>query len=157
MSGTEFGLNRLNIVPMQLSDIRDVMAIDSRSFACAWTSHAFETELNNRAANYIVAKLDNCVLGYAGVWIVSEDAHITTLAVMPEYRSRHIGERLLIACIDVARRRKAKCVTLEVRVSNIVARHLYDKFGFEVTGERVNYYTDNGENALVMSLFISGE
>ncbi len=157
MNRTEFGLNKLKIIPMRPSDIRAVMAIDARSFACAWTSHAFQTELNNRAATYIVAKLDDCVLGYAGLWIVSEDAHITTLAVMPEYRSRHIGERLLIACIDVAKRRNAKCVSLEVRVSNIIARQLYDKFGFEVTGEREHYYTDNGENALVMSLYISGE
>ena len=152
MEGADFGLNHVEIIPMRPTDIRGVMDIDARSFACNWTSDAFHTELNNRAAAYIVAKLDTTVIGYAGMWVVSEEAHITTLAVMPEFRGKHIGERLLVACITEAKHRKAKRLNLEVRVSNIIARRLYAKHSFLEIGERQRYYTDNGENALILSL-----
>jgi len=90
------------------------------------------------------------VAGFAGMWIVFDEAHITTIGVDPLYRGRGFGELLLLALIDEAVRRGATWLTLEVRVSNGVAQGLYRKYGFAVQGTRRRYYSDNGEDAYVM-------
>lgn len=90
------------------------------------------------------------IVGYGGVWLSVDEGHITTIAVAPEYRSRGIGELLLNGLIDQAINLNADVLTLEVRVSNIVAQQLYLKYGFRPAGTRPRYYTDNGEDALIM-------
>jgi ribosomal-protein-alanine N-acetyltransferase len=90
------------------------------------------------------------VAGFAGMWIVFDEAHITTIGVDPLYRGRGFGELLLLALIDEAVRRGATWLTLEVRVSNNVAQDLYRKYGFAVQGTRRHYYSDNGEDAYIM-------
>jgi [ribosomal protein S18]-alanine N-acetyltransferase len=90
------------------------------------------------------------VAGFAGMWIVFDEAHITTIGVDPPYRGRGFGELLLLALIDEAVRRGATWLTLEVRVSNDIAQDLYRKYGFAVQGTRRRYYSDNGEDAYVM-------
>ncbi|MFP3471371.1 ribosomal protein S18-alanine N-acetyltransferase, partial [Micrococcus sp. SIMBA_144] len=90
------------------------------------------------------------VAGYCGVWVIIDEAHITNIALHPEYRGLKLGEALLNKAIHFAKSRGALKITLEVRVSNIVAQNLYRKFGFEEGGIRKNYYTDNQEDALVM-------
>jgi [ribosomal protein S18]-alanine N-acetyltransferase len=92
------------------------------------------------------------VMGYAGMWILAgSDAHITTIAVHPLYRGRGIGELLLIHCIDRALETHAERMTLEVRVSNSVAKRLYEKYRFSIQGRRPRYYSDNGEDAEIMT------
>lgn len=92
------------------------------------------------------------VVGYAGMWIVAgNEAHITTIAVHPVYRGRGVGELLLVRCIDQARSVGADRVTLEVRVSNEVAKQLYAKYEFSIEGRRRRYYSDNGEDADIMT------
>ncbi|MBI2836470.1 MAG: ribosomal protein S18-alanine N-acetyltransferase [Chloroflexi bacterium] len=91
------------------------------------------------------------VVGFAGIWVISEEAHITSIAVREKLRGRGIGELLMMAIIDLARKLDARTVTLEVRVSNSVAQSLYTKFGFSPVGTRRGYYTDNREDALLMS------
>ncbi len=92
------------------------------------------------------------VVGYAGMWIVAgNEAHITTIAVHPVYRGRGVGELLLVRCIDQAREVGADRVTLEVRVSNEVAKQLYAKYDFSIEGRRRRYYSDNGEDADIMT------
>lgn len=91
------------------------------------------------------------VVGYAGFWLMVEEAHISTVATHPQWRRRGIGELLLIALIDAAAAIGARWMTLEVRVSNAGAQALYRKYGFEVTGTRRHYYTDNNEDALIMT------
>lgn len=92
------------------------------------------------------------VMGYAGMWILAgSDAHITTIAVHPLYRGRGIGELLLVRCIEHALETGAERMTLEVRVSNSVAKKLYEKYRFEVQGRRPRYYSDNGEDADIMT------
>ncbi|MCS6840537.1 MAG: ribosomal protein S18-alanine N-acetyltransferase [Roseiflexus sp.] len=91
------------------------------------------------------------IVGYGGVWLSVDEGHITTIAVAPAYRGRGIGELLLNELIDQALDMHADVLTLEVRVSNIVAQQLYLKYGFRPTGRRLRYYTDNGEDALIMS------
>ncbi len=91
------------------------------------------------------------VVGYSGLWLMVNEAHITTIAVAPEYQGRGLGELLLIALIDKAIELNALCLTLEVRVSNHVAQSLYRKYTFRQTGLRRRYYSDNGEDAHIMT------
>jgi ribosomal-protein-alanine N-acetyltransferase len=94
---------------------------------------------------------DNPVMGYAGIWILADEAHVMSIASRMEHRRRGIGEALLLAIFDLANQHKARVVTLEVRVSNIVAQRLYIKFGFKNVGIRKGYYLDNKEDAFIMT------
>ncbi len=92
----------------------------------------------------------NPAMGYGGVWLMLDEAHITTLGVSPQYRGKGIGEFLLVGLIDVAMQLGASWLTLEVRVSNEVAQNLYKKYTFKEAGTRKKYYTDNNEDAYIM-------
>ena len=105
----------------------------------------------NRLASYVVARADEEVVGFAGLWVMVDEAHVTTFAVDPRWRRRGVGERLLLALLDVALGRHAREATLEVRLSNLPARKLYEKHGFRPVGIRPRYYSDNGEDALIMT------
>lgn len=91
------------------------------------------------------------VVGYGGLWLMVDEAHISTIASHPDWRRRGIGELLLLAMIDSAAEIGANIVTLEVRVTNVPAQALYTKYGFEVVGRRKGYYSDNGEDAYIMT------
>jgi len=90
------------------------------------------------------------ILGFGGIWIMADEAHITNIAVRREYQRMGIGEQLLIAMINIAIEQKVRFLTLEVRPSNMIAQRLYRKYGFTQIDIRRNYYTDNREDALVM-------
>jgi len=140
------------IEPMALGDLDAVQEIERRSFRTPWPAHAYRTELEtNRLASYLVARLDGRVVGYGGMWLMVDEAHVTTFAVDPEYRRRHVGERLLLALLDLAVDRRAHAATLEVRLSNLAARRLYEKYGFRPVGLRPRYYSDDNEDALIMT------
>jgi ribosomal-protein-alanine N-acetyltransferase len=126
------------------------MEIERECFSAPWSEHAYLTEIHNHAAHYVVAVLDDCIVGYAGMWLVMDEAHITTLGVAPSYRRRKIAEQLLINILEEAKRRGARRATLEVRESNQAAQSLYKKYGFVPIAIRRGYYTDNRENAVVM-------
>ncbi len=91
------------------------------------------------------------LVGMAGIWMMVDEAHIVTIAVRRSHKRQGLGERLLISIIEMARQLGANIVTLEVRVSNTVAQTLYAKYGFLTAGTRRKYYSDNGEDALIMS------
>lgn len=91
------------------------------------------------------------IIGIAGFWVMVDESHITTIAVRNAYRSQGMGERLLIEIIEMSAELKADVVTLEVRASNKQAQALYDKYGFHTVGTRRAYYTDNGEDAVLMT------
>jgi ribosomal-protein-alanine N-acetyltransferase len=91
------------------------------------------------------------VIGFAGIWVIANEAHITNIAVRNLYRRQGIGELLLISIIEIAAKLKANIINLEVRVSNTPAQSLYYKYGFNQAGVRRGYYTDNREDALLMS------
>lgn len=93
---------------------------------------------------------DTPLIGYGGLWVTLDEGHITVLAVDPPYRQRGVGELLLNSLIDAALEMQATVLTLEVRESNTAAQQLYLKYGFAPAGRRVRYYTDNGEDALIM-------
>jgi ribosomal-protein-alanine N-acetyltransferase len=137
---------------MQLSDIPAVHEIERRSFSTPWPAYAFEQELTgNRLARYEVARAAGVVVGFAGVWLMVDEAHITTFGVHPDWRRQGVGRRLMLRMLELANELGARRLTLEVRVSNRAAQALYRAFGFEVTGRRPRYYTDDGEDAFVMT------
>ena len=90
------------------------------------------------------------IVGYAGLWLMTDEAHVTTIAVDPDFQGNGLGEVLLVALIDRAKEIGARWLTLEVRVTNEVAQRLYEKYTFKEMGVRRRYYSDNGEDALVM-------
>ena len=129
-----------------------VQAIEQASFSAPWPPNAYETELRtNRLAHYLVIRVGAAIVGYAGLWLMVDEAHVTTFAIHPDWRRRRLGERLLLALLDIAIARRAAEATLEVRLSNLPARRLYEKFGFRPVGIRPRYYTDNNEDALIMT------
>jgi ribosomal-protein-alanine N-acetyltransferase len=137
---------------MTLDDIAGVQVIERASFPVPWPANAFRHELTqNRNARYVVAREDGGAVGYAGLWLMVDEAHITTFAVLPEHRRRKIGERMLQRLFEIAEDMGAEWLTLEVRVSNLAAQRLYEKYGFRRTGVRRRYYSDNSEDALIMS------
>ena len=91
------------------------------------------------------------IVGFVGIWMMVDEAHIVTIAVRPDRRRERLGELLLCATVDLARLMRAISVTLEVRASNLVAQNLYEKYGFLQVGRRPRYYSDNHEDALIMT------
>jgi len=166
------------VEPMQVSDIPEVMRIEYRSFSTPWSAsaYAYELRMNQRAHYFVVRSREPIpepsqqggwrdsvrrlffgrragrrVLGYGGFWKVADEAHISTIAVHPRMRRRGLGELLMVRMIEEAIGLGAEFVTLEVRVSNIGAQRLYEKYGFERVGRRKEYYSDNREDAWIMT------
>ncbi|WP_332089808.1 ribosomal protein S18-alanine N-acetyltransferase [Paenibacillus sp. GYB003] len=141
----------LRFRPMRVEDIETICEIEKESFTTPWTAGAFHNELtNNHFAHYIVMELDGEIVGYGGMWLIMDEAHVTNVAVRSAYRGRKLGERLMIRIQSAAVFLGAERITLEVRTSNIVAQRLYAKLGFIPAGLRKGYYTDNGEDAIIM-------
>ncbi len=143
----------IDISPLTIGDLEQVMDIEPVAFGSHhWTRQSFMNELINPSGFYYAAREqeNERVLGYSGFWLIGEEAHVTTLAVHPDYRRLYVGERLLINDIIQARKVGADWVTLEVRVSNDSAQKLYGKYSFRSLGVRRNYYQDNDEDALVL-------
>lgn len=137
---------------MTIEDIDQVLLIEEEAFTLPWTREAFEHEMTtNLYSYYLVAETeDKDIVGYCGMWIVMDESHITNVAVAERMRGHKIGEGLMREAIRVVKEQKVVLMTLEVRVSNIVAKNLYYKLGFQDGGIRKNYYTDTQEDALVM-------
>ncbi|MEP6469316.1 MAG: ribosomal protein S18-alanine N-acetyltransferase [Chloroflexota bacterium] len=141
---------------MRASDIADVHEIERLSFSTPWPAHAFEQELRgNRLARYVVARTPMLgrerAVGFAGVWLMGDEAHITTFGVHPEWRRQGVGSRLLLRLLELSLELRAVRMTLEVRAGNLPAQELYRRFGFAIAGTRRRYYTDDGEDAFVMT------
>lgn len=137
---------------MTAADAGDMAAIDKICFAVPWSEKAFCDEAENDLAVYFIAKDDGKCVGYAGFWNVSGEGGITNVAVLPEYRRKGIASALISEMIKKANELSLDLLTLEVRRSNTAARALYNKFGFEIIGGRKRYYSDNREDALIMTL-----
>ncbi|USF29906.1 [Ribosomal protein S18]-alanine N-acetyltransferase [Clostridium sp. MD294] len=141
----------LEIQQMTQEHIQDVLQIEEACFAIPWTKQAFEREIKeNKLAMYIIAVLDGKIVGYAGMWHVVTEGHITNVAVLPEYRKQGIGNALIEQIIRIAEEYEMIGITLEVRISNIAAQKLYIKYGFRPEGFRKNYYEDTKEDAVIM-------
>ncbi|WP_394176398.1 ribosomal protein S18-alanine N-acetyltransferase [Guptibacillus hwajinpoensis] len=142
---------------MTVEDIEAVMRIEKATFPTPWSRTAFYNEVViNHFATYLLLEVGEEIAGYCGVWVIIDEAHITNIALHPDYRGMKLGEALLKRAIDFAESRGALKMTLEVRVSNTIAQNLYRKYGFEEGSIRKNYYTDNQEDALVMWVKLDG-
>jgi len=148
---------QIAVRPMTLDDLPSVLEIDRLSFALPWPERSFRFELTeNDAAHLIVAESvwggRERAVGYLGYWLLVDEMHISTLAVHPDVRGQGIGEGLLLAGLEHARRHGAEMSTLEVRPSNSAALALYRKHGYDLVGRLRAYYRDNHEDALLMTL-----
>jgi ribosomal-protein-alanine N-acetyltransferase len=145
-------METLEIRRMTDSDIDTVWQMERDLFAMAWPKTSFLFDVGDRRVSYpIVGIEDGQIAGYAVAWFVNEELHIGNVAVARPRQGKGIGRRLLERLLEEAAQRKAKRATLEVRMSNVRAIRLYRKYGFKGVAIRRHYYTDNGEDALVMS------
>ena len=137
---------------MSENDIEDVIKIEEEAYGeHHWSKSSFYDEMHNNLAKYYCVKTyDGTIVAYAGTWNIIDEAHITTIAVKPDYMRKHIGEALIVKILENCYVNKIKYLTLEVRESNNAAIQLYKKYGFASLGTRKGYYQDNNENALIM-------
>lgn len=141
----------INIRRMEEKDLDRIMEIEKDSFTTPWTKESFLLEITkNQLARYIVAEIDDVVVGYGGIWIIIDEGHITNIAVESKYRGMGIGNHLVEGLILLCRSLFVNAITLEVRESNIVAQNLYKKYGFVEEGIRPKYYADDNEDAIIM-------
>ncbi len=141
---------------MQLADIPYVMAIERRTFPLAWTSGIYRRELvANPWSHYLVLRPLTSdlspLLSYGGVWQMDHAGHIPTIATHPDFAGRKLGSYILVHLLLKAYEVGCTEATLEVRASNTVAQALYVRYGFEVVGRRRRYYSNDREDALIMT------
>jgi ribosomal-protein-alanine N-acetyltransferase len=141
----------VHLVPLRRRHLRQVLRIESQVYPRPWTLTLFMSELNLRAGrHYVAARLDGMVVGYGGIMLAVDEAHVTNIAVDPAWHRHQIGTRLLLNLCRAAASKGVRHMTLEVRVSNEAAQHMYRRFGFETAGVRKNYYAETNEDALIM-------
>ena len=145
-------INEIIISEMTKDDIDDVVKIEEEAYGKHhWAKSSFYDEMSNNLAKYYSAKtIDGELVGYAGTWHIIDEGHITTIAVKKDYLRNHIGEAIIHKIVEDCYKDGIKYLTLEVRVSNIPAIKLYEKYGFQSLGTRKGYYQDNDEDALIM-------
>ncbi len=141
----------VHLVPLRRRHLRSVLRIESQVYPHPWSLSLFVSELNLRGSRvYLGARVDGAVVGYAGLMLVGDESHVTTIAVDPLWHRHKIGSRMLAHLARTSRERGVKHMTLEVRVANAGAQAMYRKFGFEPAGIRKNYYAETREDALIM-------
>jgi ribosomal-protein-alanine N-acetyltransferase len=137
---------------MTPGDLDEVMAIERAAFRYPWSSRFFLEELQVPCARSFLAEINGKIVGYVLFWLLPEEVDIHNIAVHSDFRRHGIGQALLHRVLEQARDRNSSRVTLEVRVSNTVAQRLYQSVGFDARGVRKGYYSDDGEDALIMTL-----
>lgn len=136
---------------MKEADLSQVMAIEQKSFADPWTLQSFYREIQeNPYSRYLVAYRQERLVAYIGGWLITDQLHITNLAVEPQERGNGLAKKLLDELVRLSRKEGINKATLEVRVSNDAAINLYRKNGFAIVGRRPKYYINNQEDALIM-------
>jgi len=154
--GFFFSRDALSFRPMVEADLDEVMAIERASFPYPWSARFFLQELQVQCARSILAEISGQIIAYVLFWILPGTIDIHNIAVHTGFRRRGIARLLLEQVISEARARGLHRVTLEVRQSNLPAQRLYESLGFVRTGIRSGYYSDNGEDALAMTLELAG-
>lgn len=142
--------NNIIIRPMTKDDVDSVYIVEENCFVDPWSKESIRKELKNNLARYLVAQLDDKIVGYVGVWFVVDEGHITNVAVHSDYRGKKIGDKLVKEMVELCKENNIIAMTLEVRASNTVAQNLYRKYGFKMGGIRKEYYSDNKEDAIIM-------
>ncbi|TXL65614.1 ribosomal-protein-alanine N-acetyltransferase [Cerasibacillus terrae] len=149
-------MDKLVIRKMEETDIEPILEVEAASFPDPWSKDILYQEIvKNSFAHYYVMLMDEKYIGYVGLWIVMDDAQITNIAILPAYRGRKLGEKLFDFAVKQAIQLGVRRLSLEVRVSNIAAQRMYQKFGLVPGGIRKNYYKNNQEDAIVMWVNLS--
>jgi ribosomal-protein-alanine N-acetyltransferase len=144
-------LPSLEITRMRRRHLRKVLSIEGQVYPRPWSGSLFLSELSQRdTRSYLVGKLHGEVVGYAGMMFTGLESHVTNIAVDPRVHGQKVGTRLLLTQITEAVSRGTETVSLEVRISNLVAQNMYAKFGFVPVGRRKGYYIETNEDAIVM-------
>lgn len=144
-------MSKLIIRNAEERDIKSMAELDIICFTEPWSEEAFKSEImENDRAFYIVAENNGKIVGYAGLWAILDEGHITNVAVAPEFRRKGIGRSIINTLLEVNEKNGLNSFTLEVRESNFPAQALYEEFKFKPAGVRKGYYLDNGENAIIM-------
>lgn len=146
-------INDIEIQSMTILDLDSIKDILFTEFDDFWNYNIFKSELENENSRYIVAKLNNEIIGFAGIWLTIDEAHITNIVTKKTYRNQGIGSLLLENLIEICKNLETKIssITLEVNEENISAQNLYKKFNFEILGKRKKYYKEN--SAIIMTLY----
>ena len=132
------------------ADVQGVAAVEEDVFTTAWSLEMFAAEMNNTLTTYLLVCMDEEIIGFAGFWLVVDEAQVTNIAIKQDWQSRGYGRVLVSRLMQEARNKGALTISLEVRESNKRARKLYEKLGFKEAGIRSGYYLDNRENAIWM-------
>lgn len=140
----------VDVREMVRADVSRVHEIECECFLTPWSKAALLGELHNDAAHYHVAERDGKIVGYAGMWVLFDEAHMTNIAVTEAYRRQGVAEELMLSMMACAARLRATMMTLEVREHNQKAQNLYYKLDFAQNGYRPRYYGDTGEGALIL-------
>lgn len=143
-------LATLRFVPLEATHVPSLLAIEAEANSAPWSERSFLNELNHPHGEFRVGLLDGEVVAYGGIWLLVDEAHVTTVAVRSDLRRMGIGRRLVVELMRLARERGMVCATLEVRAGNTAAIELYADLGFTTAARRKGYYPDNREDALVM-------
>ena len=143
-------MSNISITLMEECDLEAVLEVSSLSLKESWSKESFKKELSNPLAKYLVAKGNNKVIGFAGVWTIVDEGHITNIAVHPNFRKKGIGSILLSSLIEHCKNWGCNSLTLEVRSSNTTSQNLYKKYNFKEEVIRKKYYKDNNEDAIIM-------
>ena len=141
--------NEYIIRRMTMADVEGVAAVEAATFPTPWSRDAFESEMKNVAARYLVAEKAGRVIGYAGAWVILDESHITNIAIMENQRGYGYGRVLTQALMQYLANLGAAYATLEVRKSNEVAQNLYKSLGFIKLGSRVDLYLPLGTEVKV--------
>lgn len=138
---------------MRADDVAAVMAVERAAYEEGWPATAFERELTrNPMARYVVVEdAEGRIPGFGGLWLMVDEAHVVTVAVLPQERRAGLGRLLVHGLIETAIDHGMAVATLEVRESNVAARALYREYGFHEVGRRKRYYADNHEDAVIMT------
>ncbi len=135
---------------MKMSDLSAIEVLERDCFDLPWSKHAFKSELKNKCAYYTIMERESSLIAYAGMWLIIDEAHITNVAVHPNERKNGYGQTIMLEMMRLALVSGMPTMTLEVRKSNIAAIRLYEKLGFSWSGVRKGYYSNNGEDAIIM-------
>lgn len=143
-------LHEVTLEKMSLSDLKEVLAIEMASFPSPWNEGFFLQEIKCPTSYFFVMKHHGSVIGYAGYWKVLDEAHVANIALHPSYRGKGLGRLLFRYLLTKAHQGGAMKASLEVRKANTIAQNLYQSFDFKSVAIRRNYYSEEGEDALVM-------
>ncbi len=143
-------MSKLNIRRMEEGDLDQVCAIEEETFSMPWSRKSFQDTISYYHTLFLVAELDGEIAGYCGCYQSLEEAEITNIAVRRQLRGHGIGRRLLTELMRLGKEQGAFAYTLEVRVSNQAAIHLYESLGFVSFGIRKNFYEKPREDAMIM-------